>query len=203
MTLPPCVYHVTFTDNLKKIRTLGLQSAAIMLQHGNPTATLPPARITSQRTEVMRLADGSLLRDQKPMPPSKLQRCLIGMTAPQWYSLLNGFVFFWCDKERLEGLRRAYPDHSQTLLEVDTVLLLKRHRAEAYVSRINTGAVRHNAHKRGRNSLVPIDEWSSFGWMLEEQMLGRRVRPSPPAELMIKGSVPEVIECLTAQPRLL
>ena len=90
------------------------------------------------------------------MPPAALARALDDSLEPaDWYALLNGFVFLWPDRERIERQRRACGDHPQVLLTFDGATLLGRFGAEAYVSPINSGNARRKPARRGRYTLVP------------------------------------------------
>jgi hypothetical protein len=54
------------------------------------------------------LAAGVLIRDQRPMPPKALMRCLrSGLMPEDWFELLNSKIFFWLDPRRLNRQRLA------------------------------------------------------------------------------------------------
>jgi len=46
----------------------------------------------------------AVVRDQKPLIESKLEKSLEGCTVEEWHRLLNRHVFFWLTKERLQTL---------------------------------------------------------------------------------------------------
>ena len=84
----------------------------------------------------------ALIRDNKPMQETVLERCLTGMTAREWYETLNRRVFFWVDRKRLLKLlgAQAYRDRPYLVLELDTAMLLRRHAGDMTLSAINSGA---------------------------------------------------------------
>jgi hypothetical protein len=110
------------------------------------------------RPERVALAEGITVRDQKPMPPALLERCLIGITPAEWYALLNAKVFFWCDDGRLGRLALPYKNVPLVVLVVDTASLLARHGERAAVTPFNTGNAKPfkggPAAPRGRATFV-------------------------------------------------
>src|SRR3712207_2414875 len=85
----------------------------------------------------------ALIRDNKPMQETVLERCLTGgMTPRRWYETLNRRVFFWVDGRRLLRLlgARAYRDRPHLVLELDSAALLRRHAEDVTLSAINSGA---------------------------------------------------------------
>jgi hypothetical protein len=99
--IPNQVYHLVEAANWPSVQRHGLLSTLELLRL---TGISPAARqqiSTTQRLRRTVLSDQVAIRDQAPMPADALQKCLIGMTPAQWYSLLNGMVFFWCDRVRL------------------------------------------------------------------------------------------------------
>jgi len=101
------------------------------------------------------LPDGSVLRDNKPLPLAALERCLVGMSPPEWFTLLNSKVFFWFDLERLERQRRACGTQPQVVLVFETAKLLARHETAAAVTPINTGNAMRAARFEARRRSCP------------------------------------------------
>ena len=96
------LYHLAEASNLPSILEHGLMSTERLLE----LARIPEADRTgglrAHRPGNVRLSETVLIRDQKPMPPSALERALEGGLAPaDWYALLNSFVFFWLDPRRI------------------------------------------------------------------------------------------------------
>src|SRR4029434_10492091 len=92
--IPNQVYHLVEAANWPSVQRHGLLSTLELLRL---TGISPAARqqiSTTQRLRRTALSDQVAIRDQVPMPADALQKCLIGMTPAQWYSLLNGMVFF-------------------------------------------------------------------------------------------------------------
>jgi hypothetical protein len=151
----------------------------------------------------MTLPNGAMVRDQNPMPPAALARCLHGLTPTQWYALLNSKVFFWVDAERLDRQRRACGG-AQVVLVIDAAPLLDRYRGRAAVTPFNTGNARRQPAARGACTFVPYATWSEDGWASEASALGTRPRSKShrPAELAIEYSVPDAMDFVRDVRRL-
>jgi hypothetical protein len=76
---------------------------------------------------------------------------------------LNGFVFLWLDRERMERRRRACGSRPQLILTFDAAALLDRFGMEAFVSPINSGNARRKAAGRDRDTRVPYRTWLEQG----------------------------------------
>ena len=178
------LYHLAEADNLGSILEHGLMSTKRLLDMARIFEPQHRILLRSHRPDNVRLSEGILIRDQRPMPPAALARALEGGLEPSdWYALLNGFVFFWSNRERMERQRRACGNRSQVVLTFDSSALLDRFGAEAFVSPINSGNARRRAARRGRDTLVPYRVWSREGWPT-----GRRTRP--PAEFLFGCVIP-------------
>ncbi|MEP9380053.1 hypothetical protein ABLE91_25300 [Aquabacter sp. CN5-332] len=178
------VFHLAEATNLPSIFEHGLTSTKRLFG----LTLLPEAdqasRLRSHRPDNERLSDSVLIRDQKPMPPSALERALEDGLAPaDWYALLNDFVFFWLDPSRVERQRRACGDRPQVLLTFDAASLLDQFGAEAFVSPINSGNARRRPALRGRRTLMPYGRWLESGWPT-----GTRHRA--PVELLFRTTIP-------------
>lgn len=203
--LPRHVYHLAEEVNWPSIQLRGLLSARLLLagadtarSEGNQSK-LSPA--TLHRPASLILADGTLIRDQAPMPPAALARCLVGgITPAEWYGLLNSQVFFWFDPARVERQRQACAPRPQVVLTIDTHRLLARHRERASVTPFNTGFARRRPAQRGRNTFVPYQTWLASTWATESAGQSNRCRPANhvPAELTILDAVPDVIDFVVA-----
>jgi hypothetical protein len=143
------------------------------------------------------LPSGAVLRDQLPMPPSALARCLVDMTPAQWYALINSKVFFWFDIERLNRQRRASGISPEAVvMTIDAERLLAVHGGRAYLSAFNTGNARRRPAVRGRQSFVPYAAWLESRWASETAALGIRPRPAShrPVELTVGEGLPDVMD---------
>ena len=128
------------------IQRLGLLSTSALLDRFEVGGALR-FRVESARRPEVEAVDHpghgcALIRDNKPMRESVLERCLTGMSAHEWYETLNREVFFWVDRKRLLKLlgARAYRDRPHLVLELDTAMLLRRHAGDVTRSAINSGA---------------------------------------------------------------
>ncbi|MGH7935268.1 MAG: DUF7002 family protein, partial [Candidatus Binataceae bacterium] len=173
------LYHLAEEGNLPSIERDGLFSTSQLLDragvHGDDRDRLE----RHQRRSRTVLPGGVIIRDQLPMPPAALSRCLIDSITPQdWYALINTMVFFWLDLERLARQARACQPWPQLVLELDAERLLSRRAGQAFVTPINTGNARRRPAARGRASFVPFHAWRESGWSHESTALGVAMRPA-------------------------
>jgi hypothetical protein len=178
------LYHLAEADNLASILEHGLMSTERLLDLARIAEPERKTFLRRHRPENVRLAEGVVIRDQRPMPPAALTPALDdGLVASDWYALLNGFVFLWPDRERMNRQRRAYASRPQLVLTFDAAALLDRFAADAFVSPINSGNARRKAVRRGRDIFVPYRTWLREGWPS-----GQVTRP--PAEFLLRCTVP-------------
>lgn len=196
MNVRPFVYHLAEAENWPSIQRHGLLSTRALLDrvgmHGSSRAAVE----REHRPNRMILPTGLVIRDQKPVPPAALERCLVGLTASRWYELLNSKVFFWFDPERLNRQRRACGRFPQVVLTIDSDRLLRRYAAQTALTPINTGNARRKAALRGAATFVPYSAWQDSAWLSEAQALGTHPRPRrhPPVELTVTNFVPDVMD---------
>jgi hypothetical protein len=199
--LPARCYHLVDAANLESIQCDGLLSASRLLRRAGLAVKVRKESERAQRCERMTLPDGTILRDQVPMPPSALARCIVDGLAPgDWYALLNSMVFFWLDAERLDRQARAARAWPQVIFEIDTAALLGRYASSAYVTPFNTGNARRRPARRSRATFVPYSTWLSTGWAHESAALGLPLRSAShaPVELTISDSVPDIMKYVLA-----
>lgn len=141
------------------------------------------------------LPNGAQIRDQRPMPPSALGRCLHGMELADWYATINARVFFWLDPDRLNRQKAACEPRLQVVLAVDMASLIAAHEDHVSVTPINTGNARRKAALRGRATFVPWSEWVRTGWASEARALEIPVRKQNhrPVELTALDAVPDIL----------
>jgi hypothetical protein len=189
------LFHLAEAENWPSIQKHGLLSAVALLDLPGVTAD-DRARVTRHRSARTVLSNGTVVRDQGPMPPAALRRCLQGMTPEEWYALINARVFFWLDDERLARHLRACRRHAQVVIELDAPRFLVRHAARAAVSPFNTGNARRRPAFRGHSTFVPYATWLESGWQHEAAGLGRPARPRThrPAELTVDHAVPDIMD---------
>ena len=148
------------------IRRNGLLSTTALLDrfdiHG-PERTDIESRRRAQSVEIHHPSLGSAwIRDNKPINETVLKRTLVGMSLARWYETLNGRVFFWLTRERLDRLRAARPYRARPhdLLILDTAALLRSHRDEVELAHLNTGAVHRGAkYPRGVGTFRRIENY--------------------------------------------
>jgi Family of unknown function (DUF7002) len=196
--IPNQVYHLVEAANWPSVQRHGLLSTLELLRL---TGISPAARqqiSTTQRLRRTVLSDQVAIRDQVPMPADALQKCLIGMTPAQWYSLLNGMVFFWCDRDRLNRQLGACGGLPQIVLTLDTRPLLVRHARRVALTPFNTGNARRKPAIRGRATFVPYAIWLASAWRSEAEAMGVRERPSghAPVEFTVAGALRDVTELI-------
>lgn len=196
MELPDRVYHLAEAENWPSIQQHGLLSTRVLLDRVGLQGAGRAAIEREHRAARTILPTGVVIRDQKPMPPAALKRCLIGLTASQWYAVLNSKVFFWFDPERLNRQRRACGDFRQVVLTIATDQLLSRYAAQTAVTPINSGNARRKPALRGAATFVPYNVWAEAGWLSEAQGLctWHRPRNHQPVELAVADSVPDVMD---------
>ena len=118
--LPRCIYHLADAANWVSIQHYGLLSTSALLDLLGVQGRERKQIEQQHRTQQVNLANGVIIRDQKPMPPATLERCLCGMTSSEWYALLNARVFFWLDIERLNRMLKANHRRPQVVMILDT-----------------------------------------------------------------------------------
>jgi hypothetical protein len=178
------LYHIAEAENLASILKHGLMSTERLTEKAGIPQSERTALLRSHRQANVHLPTGVLVRDQRPMPPGTLAGALDdGLEPSDWYALLNGFVFLWPDRARMERHLSACGGRPQAILTFDGPALLDGLAAKAFVSPINSGNACRKAARRGRDTLVPYATWLRGGWPT-----GQRTRP--PAELLFNCVVP-------------
>jgi hypothetical protein len=186
-------YHLVDAGNWPSVQKLGLMSAARLMAASGQAEDNMRRR---HRPVAQRLASDVLIRNQKPMPPAALARCLkSGLVPEDWFELLNSKVFFWLDIERLNRQRHACKDAPQIALIIDASSLLANYSTVASVAPINTGNAMRAAAPRNRTTFVPYERWVEDGWA-HENIPGAPRRPANhrPVELTIDDAVPDIME---------
>jgi hypothetical protein len=178
------LYHLAEADNLPSILQHGLISTERLLALAGIAEAERAALLRRHRPDNVRLSESVMIRDQRPMPPAVLARALDdGLEPADWYALLNGHVFLWPDRDRMDRQRQACGERPQSLLVFDAIALLDQFGDEAFVFPINSGNARRKPAPRGRNTLVPYGVWLREGWPT-----GQRARP--PAEVLFRCPIP-------------
>jgi hypothetical protein len=112
------------------------------------------------------------------------------LTPVDWYRLVNAFVFFWVDRERVDRLlgARAYRSSRHLLLELRTKDLMDRHAAATVLSPLNTGATKPMPHPRGKYCFVSLAQYPFAYWCQ------KRNRRTAVVELAVRQAVPDLME---------
>ncbi|SFQ12983.1 hypothetical protein [Variovorax sp. 770b2] len=198
-SLPAEAFHFVDRANWAAVQRQGLCSADELLRRGAFGAQAEAA-VRAHRPQGVTLPDGCYIRDQRPMPPQALARCLDpGLTPADWYALLNSCVFFWLDPDRVERHRAALSNRPQVLLTFDARALATACEAAAHVTPFNTGSALRKAAQRGLRTLVPLAQWRARGWA-SEALPQQPVRAAShrPAELVFRAALPDAMRFVTA-----
>jgi hypothetical protein len=201
--LPLRRFHFVDEANARFVERAGLLSTNELLRRGHHGAEVEET-VRAHRPVGVTLPDGVFIRDQAPMPPTALAGCLDGGLTPRdWYDLVNDHVFFWLDEDRARRHAIALRRRAQILLTIDVHALVAVHGDAVYVTPFNIGNARRSPAPRGRRTLVPLASWRAHGWKAETGP-GRRVRAAShaPAELLVRGGVPDVARFVTHSERL-
>ena len=180
----PLLYHMAEAGSWPSIQEHGLLSTTALLDLFEVDVTDRCRMESEWRQKSISIRHPShgiaVIRDQRPMPPSKLASNLVDMSPQQWYEFLNRKTFFWADWNRLSNLLNAYAyrNRAHSVLFVDTEALLTRHGHRTSLCAINSGFVYHGG-KRGRETFKEIGSFPS----------GSRVW-----ELAVEYSVPDIVD---------
>jgi hypothetical protein len=186
-------------SNWPAIRREGLHSASALLDLAGLTGVDRRRWEQEQRPQHAALPTGAWIRDQRPMPPDALTRCLVNMSPAQWYGLVNSRVFFWVGPERLDRQRAACSSRAQVVLVVDAMRLAQAYADRVALTPFNTGNARRRPALRGAATFVPYRTWLETAWASEAAGLGtrERSRSHAPVEFTVSGSVPDIQRFLT------
>ena len=138
----------------------------------------------------------AVIRDNKPMTDSALQKCLTdGLSPTDWYRTLNGLVFFWTVQDRLDRLfaARAYRDSPHLVLEFDTAKMVEAHAPNVRLSPINSGSTVYNPVQRGDDTFRTIDSFPYKEWRAKGR--GRR---GAVVEFAVQHQVPDPMNFLVS-----
>ena len=161
----PRLYHMAEKDSWSSIKAHGLLSTTAVLDRFQVNGAKRLALEEGHRGEKILVGPngpGIVLRDQKPMKPSRLKDALIDGTTPeQWYKFLNGRVFMWAEEERLFGLlgARDYRSLEHDVLTIDAESLLTQYESAVWLCRMNSGNTWPVPHKRGMDDFKRISEY--------------------------------------------
>jgi len=190
--LYPRLYHMAEEGTWESIRERGLLSTSALLDlfeiNGNERFVIESQHRSESIVIEHRVHGRAVIRDQKPMRETSLQKCLIDMTPREWYELLNRKVFFWPTRERLLGLlaAKAYRDRTHCVLTIDTQRLFESQLNSIKLSPINSGSTIYNPQPRGRHTFFRPEDYP-----YEERRKKRGVLNAV-AELCVDYGVPDI-----------
>jgi hypothetical protein len=194
----PRLFHMAEAGSWPSIRRNGLLSTTALLDRfeiSGPERAAIESRRRAQAVELHHPSLGSArIRDNKPINETVLQRTLVGMSLSQWYETLNGRVFFWLTRRRLDRLReaRSYRGRPHDLVIVDTAALLRSYLDEVELAHLNTGAVHRGAnYSRGAGTFRRIEQYS---WQARLAVAPRE----PIVELTISYAVPDIADLIVS-----
>lgn len=165
----PVLWHMAELGSFPAITEHGLLSTSALLDlfeiNGDERFAIESCHRANKVPISHAVYGTAVVRDQKPLLPGKLVKLLDdGVTAREWYELLNRRVFFWVSELRLNKMLAAgaYRDEEHTVLELDTALLVSKYHDSITLSSMNSGATyfmasRENAG-RGLNTFRAFDE---------------------------------------------
>lgn len=161
----PRLYHMAEMNTWSSIKANGLLSTTAVLDRFEVKGALRVELEEGHRPEKVLIGPngtGILLRDQKPMRPSRLKDALIDGTTPeQWYKFLNGRVFMWAEEKRLLGLlgARDYRKLEHDVLTIDAAPLLTKYENAVWLCRMNSGNTWPVPHERGMDDFKRIVDY--------------------------------------------
>jgi hypothetical protein len=190
----PRLFHMAEAGSWASIAQDGLLSTTALLNRfeiEGPERVAIESRRRREAAEIEHPALGSAwIRDNRPINETVLRRTLSGMSLDRWYETLNGRVYFWLTRERLDRLRaaRPYRDRAHDILTIDTAALLRAHGEEVELAHLNTGAVHRGAnYPRGAGTFRRISDYPWEGRLAVS-------RREPIVELTVPYAVPDIAD---------
>jgi len=195
----PQLYHMAEVDTWPAIKANGLMSTSAALDfHGVGQPQRNKLEV-GHRQEKVKLGGGAaaiILRDQIPMPPTRLELALQdGIKPADWYKLLNAKVFMWAEHHRLLGLLNArhYRNLEHDVLTIDTSSLLAAHAARVWLCHMNSGNTFPIPHHRGSTTFRRIPDYptKANGSPIKEVV-----------EVVVDYSIPDISNHVVAVQRM-
>ena len=197
----PVLFHMAERGSWASIRKQGLLSTSALLDlfgFSGERRNLLESRRRAESVSIKHPVHGqAVVRDQKPMTDTALERCLLdGLTPSAWYRMLNARVFFWLTEERLLRLLNAgpYASMSHDVLLVETRPLIEKYHDRVTLAPINTGNTKPYPQPRGIATFSSIEDYPYKEW------LSKRRGIDPVVELAVMHGVSN-IEPLTLSVR--
>ncbi|GAB3984737.1 hypothetical protein GCM10029978_095230 [Actinoallomurus acanthiterrae] len=189
----PVAYHVTEAGAWPFIQRHGLLSTSALLDLFEIDArtreqieTRPrPASVTIDHPD----HGTAVIRDNKPLRPHILERCLDGCGVTDWCRVLNSRVFFWATEQRLENHLRArgHRHQARELVTIDTRSLMERHGASVTLCAFNSGSALYpNAPRRGPDTFTTVEHYPY------DEMRRRHGARNALAEICVQWGLPDI-----------
>jgi hypothetical protein len=159
----PRLYHMAERATWPSIKKLGLLSTTAILDKYKIAGAARAVFERQHRPEKSQVGN-MVLRDQKPMPPSRLKIALPSNITPgQWYRFLNGLVFMWAEESRLLRLlgARPYRTLEHDVLTIDTQAFVDEYEASIKLAHMNSGSTFRMPHKRDFGLFKPIADYET------------------------------------------
>lgn len=188
----PRLFHMAEAGSWNSIKEHGLQSTTALLDRLGIEDPMRAEIESERRAESVELKDALgnsvWVRDNKPINETALLKTLEGMMPEEWYRTLNGRVFFWLTRKRLDKLRGAgaYRHRKHDILTLDTAMLMQSHGETVELSPLNSGAVHPAAnYPRGVGTFSRV---ADYPWQARIA-----IAPSEPiVELTVPYSVDDI-----------
>jgi hypothetical protein len=139
-----------------------------------------PPRMSSSSTVIPVASTGRIIFAGGVSATRSAHR-LVGITVPEWITLLNSKIFFFVSKQEADVLAKSYATYDNLLLEIDTAAMLATYAEYASLCRINSGSFLYTPRPRGRASFIPL------------QAYNYKNKRDTPAELSIDLPIPEIL----------
>jgi hypothetical protein len=189
----PRLFHMAHYSSWDNICSHGLLSTEALLDLYEVSDGLRELILTNRRTQSIHIQHPifgkAVIRDQKPLIPSKLEGRLVDCTFHEWLKTLNSRVFFWLTEDRLKTLMcaREYRNQMHVVLVLDTLRLATDFRDRITLSPLNTGNTQPIAHPRGIRDFCHMQDYP-FDERLQRGPYYRVV------ELSVEGKVSKILD---------
>lgn len=160
----PHLWHATFPGAWESIRERGLCPAANFL------AELGDLDSISRFRPSIRDLGGAVLRDQL-RTRSDPSASLDGVTAEEWWAILNGRVYLFCREAPLRDLVASYGARGfdQDVIKFHSGRLLRPVADLVEVTTVNAGVFpRTKGPSRGRGTFIALADFSRAGTAVKE-----------------------------------
>lgn len=191
----PIFYHMAESGSWNSIKEHGLLSTSAILDlyeyDGEERQQIESCH-RPDSIEINHSEHGkAVIRDQKPMSDSTLEKCLQDdITPTHWYEILNQMTFFWTSENRLNRLlnARPYRNRPHDVLIVRSKELIEMYTDNIYLSPINSGCSIPFLHPRGKNTFLKINEYPFHIRKRKATGIWDAV-----VEVAVKGGVPDIL----------